>query len=168
MLTDERICKRVLSLLEGRDGEIVSTALIEEKVENQGQTTLTESEIDVQEAVQELILLGEITLVWAQQYGRVRLSRSVTPDEYITDPESELVWRAYIARDYENWYCTGLFSSKQAAEDYLRGVAGDTVDDLEQVPELNSVYAIQMPGFDGLHTVVVRCEEIRDELRLEE
>lgn len=157
----------ILQIFEGREDEIISSAEVDHVISNDRQFPDISS-MEIQEAVQQLLVLGELTLVWKQQHARLILSRSIEPEAHIELPQQDFVWRTYIAINYEKRYHTGCFSSRSGAEDYLYHVAGEAVDELERVPGINCVYSTETGGFEGYgtHTVVLRCEPISDRREL--
>ena len=161
---DEKSYQAILDVMEGREGEIVSTALIRKQAD--GDTA------ELEKPIKQLNLLGELTLIYVRQSGRVILNESVHPasTKQSTLTGGDEVWRCYIAEDYENRYHSGLFNSRDGAEEFLRTRVGDSVDDLEAVPVVENVYATEIPGFEfyGEHTVVIRGERVNQELSLRE
>ncbi len=63
---DEAAFSAILAVMEGREGEITSSALIRK-----------EAGLESPLPIKELIILGELTLVREQQAGRVILNESV-------------------------------------------------------------------------------------------
>lgn len=166
---DEASYRAILDVMDDKADEIVSSALITHEIEtDDSYPVLSSTRID--EAIQDLITFGELTLVWTQQAARVTLNRSVHPG---TDRQATVVngtWQCYIAPDHRERYHSGLFESRQAAVEYLRQVVGDDINELEPVPACNSVFTTEIHGFEGYgtHMVIVRGERIHHQFSLEE
>lgn len=161
---DEEAFREILDVMDGKEGEVVSTALIRKSTDYDTQ--------EIQDAIKQLIVLGELTLIYAQQSGRVILNKSVHPHRggQMTLNAVERVWRCYVAEDYQHRYHSGLFNEKGDAKEFLRTRMGDSVSDFEAVPAVENVYATQIHGFDsyGSHTAVIRGERINQQLSLTE
>ncbi len=164
---DEDIYRAILDILEERPEEIVSTGLITNKLK-QGDSQADIHSSKLNEPIEDLIILGEVTLVWAQQAGRLILNRSVSPGDGRQATFENGVWRCYIASGLHERYHSGLFENKKAAKEYLRQVVGDDIDELVPVPFCNNVFTTEIPGFEGYgtHTVVVRGERIHNQRSL--
>lgn len=152
----------ILDILDGREGEVLSSAEIENNIE---ENSAKEPNI-IQDAVRRLITFGEITLVGKSQYGRITYTPSVDPSQYSETEGPNVVWKAYVAEDFEHRYFSGIFPDAFAAQSFLRGILGDKVNELKRVPSLNFVYSTEQTGFQGYgtHTVVIRCEPVRSGL----
>ena len=161
---DEEAFRAIMSVMTRREGEIVSTALIRNSVDGQSE--------ELRKPIKQLIMLGELTLIYVQQSGRVILNKSVHPDGemQMTLSGENGVWRCYIAEDHKERYHSGLFKSKDSAKEFLWTRVGDRVGNLKRVPVVENVYATEITGFEGYgsHTVVIRGEKINRHLSLKE
>lgn len=166
---DEEAYRAILNIMDKREGEIVSTGKITKEIKDDD-TPPDIHASKIHEAIKDLITLGEVTLVWAQQSGRLILNRSVHPGNNGQQTLVNGVWRCYIAEDYQERYHSGLFEEKSAAKEYLRKVVGESIEELDSVPFCNNVYSTEIPGFEGYgtHTIVIRGERIYRHLSLEE
>lgn len=166
---DENVYQAILDILEEREGMVTSTAqIVDEIKQDDSAPEIHASKIN--EPIEHLILLGEITLVWAQQAGRVVLNKSVHPGSGEQATLVNGVWRCYIAKNHQERYHSGLFESRSAAKEYLRKGVGDEIDKLTAVPFCNNVLTTEIDGFEGYgtHTVVIRGEQIHYEHPLED
>jgi hypothetical protein len=161
---ESELYEAIIGIIDSQEDRIVSTSLILNELKtNESYPDIHASNIS--DPVQDLIVLGEITLAWVQQSGRVMLNKSVDPGN---SGQSTLVngtWRCYIAENYESKYHSGLFETKNGAKEYLRRIAGDAVDNLEEVSFCGAVFTAEISGFEGYgtHRVVIRGEQIHHE-----
>ncbi|MFC7020403.1 MULTISPECIES: hypothetical protein [Haloarcula] len=158
---DSRLFDRILQFMSGHEGEIISSARIDHELTSRND----ESEADSQEiigAVQDLIMLGELTLVNIQQHARVIYTPSINPQKHAEEQTDDLVWQAYIAEGDRKRHLPGLFTTKAAAEDFLNAGSGGVADELTPVDALNCVFATQIGGFEGfgVQTAVLRCQPV--------
>jgi hypothetical protein len=163
---NEGAFSNILDYMTGREGEITSTSAIKKAVQDDP----SKHDPSILEAIEDLVVLGELTLVWAQQSGRVVLNESVDPSQGGQLTLTPGAWQCYIAKNHKEKYHYGLCDTKESAKEYLRQVVGDQLEELEQVPVVNNVYATQISGFEayGTHTVVIRGERLKHQPRLQE
>jgi|GEM_PF-5161983 len=99
---NEQAFESILEFMRGREGRITSTARIQNEIEEDGLPEGT----DVLDEIMQLLILGELTLVWAQQAGRVIISESSKPrnTSQAVLGEQDTMWRCYIAENKQERY----------------------------------------------------------------
>lgn len=156
---NEEAYTAILDCMEGRDSTVTSSAFIKEEVQNE-----LPSDTDITHRVQQLIMFGELTLINTSQYGRVVLNESVKPRNntgQATLVDEEAVWKCYIATGYEERHHSGLFETRDAAEEYLSySLPDDAV--FEPVPGLGEVFVTELAGSSGYgkDAAVIRGEKV--------
>ncbi len=156
---NEAAYSAILNVMQGRDSTVTSSALIKNEVKAE-----LPPDTDVTHRVQQLIMFGELTLINTQQHGRVVLNESVRPgtdNGQATLVDHEAVWRCYIASDHEERQHSGLFASRDAAEEYLSYSIPDEAV-FEPVPGIGHVFVTELPGSSGYGSdvAVVRGEKV--------
>ena len=126
--------QRIIDFLSPPDGTPTSTAKLEKELKGESKV--------IDEAIKDLIAFGELELVNASQYGRVRLHQpipSMQAQATLTDP-TEYVWHAYITeRDgLGRTRARRLFNDREVAEEHLKQIVN--VETLTPVPGITKVW----------------------------
>ena len=124
----------IIEFLSPQDGTPTSTAELEKE--------LNWEKDHINDAVTDLIAFGELELVNARQYGRVRLHQPIPSNKSqstLSDP-TEYVWHAYITKPngIGRTRARRLFDGRDVAEEHLKQIAN--VDTLTPVPGITKVW----------------------------
>lgn len=148
--------EQVIKCLKSLPDETIGSTPVRKEVQKQ----LNNSDVTVDDALKELVVLDEAEIYAIRGTGaRVRLKRHPSNKSAVT---TNHVWKSYAAEDYETRYAYRVFQRPHLAFKHLEKTHGVSREDFEEVSYLEGVWTAERSWREAYETVtlVVRREPV--------